>query len=139
MQTRASLRRSFFWGFDQTPQIPGDIGAVPPDISFAEAGGSKIGLICFPPNSADKLDLQATMGEGSLVVHDDDPDMHKSDTVDVGIVISGKVDIALDSGETRTLAPGSCLVMGGVMHAWRNHYDEPCIFAIVVTGAKAAP
>jgi hypothetical protein len=125
----------FFWGFPNTPQLPGDIGGVPADIGFAEKGESKIGLICFPPHSAGKLDLAATMGEGSLVVHDEDPAMHKSDTVDIEIVISGKVDIELESGETRTLVPGSCLIMGGVMHAWKNHYDEACIFAIVVTGA----
>lgn len=124
-----------FWTFPNTPQIPGDIGHPPTDTGFSEKGETRVGVICFPPNSAGKLDLHDAMGEGSLVVSGDDPSMHKSDTVDIEIVISGKIDIVLESGETRTLVPGSCLIMGGVMHAWKNHYDEPCVFAIVVAGA----
>lgn len=61
-------------------------------------------------------ELADAMAEGSLVVHDKDPARHKSDTVDIEIVISGKVDIVLESGETRTLVLGSCLIMGGVLH-----------------------
>lgn len=126
------------WGFKGVPNLPGDIGGVPADTGFAENGETNFGMICFPANSAGKLDLHDAMGEGSLVVAENDSSMHKSDTVDIEIVLSGKIDIVLESGETRTLVPGNCLVMGGVMHAWKNHYDEDCVVAIVVAGASGS-
>ena len=124
----------FFWGSPDIPALPHKIGEVPADVGFPLPGGTKFGLICFPANSAGKLDVS----RGYDVTADVDPSdrgMHRSDTIDYEVIISGKVDIVLDSGEVRTLGPGSCLVMGGVMHAWRNHYDQPCIYAAITVGA----
>jgi quercetin dioxygenase-like cupin family protein len=60
-----------------------------------------------------------------------DDGMHMSDTIDYDVVIQGKVDIVLDSGELRTLSAGSMVVMGGVNHSWQNRYDEPCLMATI--------
>ena len=130
------IETNLVWSFQKVPDLPGYIGGVPSDTGFAEKGETNIGMICFPAHSAGKLDLHDAMGEGSLVVDANDSSMHKSNTVDIEIVISGKIDIVLESGETRTLVPGNCLVMGGVMHAWKNHYGDDCIVAIVVAGAS---
>ncbi|KAK3933630.1 hypothetical protein QBC46DRAFT_432348 [Diplogelasinospora grovesii] len=46
--------------------------------------------------------------------------MHRHETMDYGIVISGQVELILDSGEVRTLRSGDCMVQRGTMHAWRN-------------------
>jgi hypothetical protein len=65
--------------------------------------------------------------------------MHRSDTIDYEVIISGRVDIELGSGEVRTLVSGSCLVMGGAMHAWNNRYDEACLYAAIMVGGAGTP
>lgn len=132
-----AVEAAYVWGFDQVPSLPGDIGTVPTDVSFPPTGGARFGLICFPAHSAGLIDMKADGGASNLDAGST-PGMHRSDTIDFEVVISGKVDIVLESGERRTLGPGSCLVMAGVMHAWENIYDEPCIYAVVVVGAKNA-
>lgn len=125
---------AFFWESKGIPNLPDQIGGIPADISFPLPGGTKFGLVCFPAHSAGKLDLRSH-GPGDLVAQHDDPGMHQSNTIDYEVIISGKVDIVLANGESRTLTPGSCLIMGGVTHAWKNHYDEPCIYAAITVGA----
>jgi hypothetical protein len=122
-----AVESAFFWESAGIPDLPGSIGQTPADISFPLPGGSKFGLVCFPAHSAGKLDLRGH-GPSDLVAAHEDPAMHKSKTIDYEVIISGKIDIVLPNGESRTLTPGSCLVMGGVTHAWKNHYDEPCIY-----------
>jgi quercetin dioxygenase-like cupin family protein len=62
--------------------------------------------------------------------------MHKTDTVDVTVVISGELVLELDDGAEVTLRPGAVVVQNGVRHAWRNRSDEPCLMAIVVMSAE---
>ena len=129
-----AVEAAFFWECPGIPELPGLIGHTPSGISFPLPGGSKFGLVCFPANSAGKLDLR-NHGPGDLVSAHDDPAMHKSNTIDYEVIISGKIDIELPNGECRTLVPGSCLVLAGVTHAWKNRYDEPCVYAAITIGA----
>lgn len=46
--------------------------------------------------------------------------MHRSSSFNYNFVIEGEVEIILDSGETRILKPGDCLVQRDINHAWRN-------------------
>ena len=46
--------------------------------------------------------------------------MHRTVSLDYGIVIEGEVELVLDSGETRSLKPGDIAVQRSTMHAWRN-------------------
>lgn len=125
---------AFVWALDAVPSLPGEIGAAPADLSMPKAGGTKFGIVCYAARSAGKFDPVQRNVIGHEV-HEDG--MHKTDTVDYDLVISGKIDVVLDSGEVRTLRPGSLLVMAGANHAWQNPYDEPCIFAAVNVGAKS--
>lgn len=45
--------------------------------------------------------------------------MHRTLSLDFGIVIAGTVELVLDSGESRLLKPGDIAVQRGTMHAWR--------------------
>lgn len=62
--------------------------------------------------------------------------MHATDTIDYLVIISGEVTLVLEEGEAR-LGPGDMVVDRGVMHAWRNDADAPCIAAVV--NLPAAP
>ncbi|KAL4981032.1 hypothetical protein BDW66DRAFT_2333 [Aspergillus desertorum] len=48
------------------------------------------------------------------------PLMHRTQSLDYGIVIEGEIEMQLDSGETRLLKKGDIAVQRGTMHAWYN-------------------
>jgi len=46
--------------------------------------------------------------------------MHRTQSVDYGIVLEGSVEAVMDSGETRLMGRGDVMVQRATMHAWRN-------------------
>ena len=46
--------------------------------------------------------------------------MHRTQSVDYGIVLEGQVESVLDSGETQVMGRGDVMVQRATMHAWRN-------------------
>lgn len=50
--------------------------------------------------------------------------MHRTVSLDYGIVLEGDIELVLDSGETRRMAVGDVAVQRGTMHAWRNVSDS---------------
>lgn len=46
--------------------------------------------------------------------------MHRTQSLDYGIVIEGEIELHLDSGEVQTLKRGDIAVQRGTMHAWKN-------------------
>ncbi|EHA46825.1 hypothetical protein MCOR27_002437 [Pyricularia oryzae] len=46
--------------------------------------------------------------------------MHRTLSMDYGIVIEGEVELLLDSGDTRPMKRGDVCVQRATMHAWRN-------------------
>jgi hypothetical protein len=49
--------------------------------------------------------------------------MHRTVSLDLGIVLQGEVELVLDSGETKRMLPGDQCMQRGTMHAWRNCSD----------------
>ncbi|KAH6628894.1 hypothetical protein F5144DRAFT_594797 [Chaetomium tenue] len=45
---------------------------------------------------------------------------HRTETLDMGVVVAGQMEVRLDSGEARTLRVGDSIIQRGTMHAWRN-------------------
>lgn len=63
--------------------------------------------------------------------------MHRTSSLDYGIVISGQLELELDDGRKTLLHPGDIVVQRGTMHLWRNPSDsEPCRIVFVLTQAK---
>ncbi|ORY66409.1 uncharacterized protein BCR38DRAFT_390086 [Pseudomassariella vexata] len=46
--------------------------------------------------------------------------MHRTVSLDYGVVLEGEIELVLDSGEVRRLMRGDLAVQRGTMHAWRN-------------------
>jgi quercetin dioxygenase-like cupin family protein len=46
--------------------------------------------------------------------------MHRTATLDYGVVIDGTTELVLDSGEKKLLKKGDVFVQRGTAHAWRN-------------------
>ncbi|KAK1600641.1 cupin domain-containing protein [Colletotrichum navitas] len=72
--------------------------ANPPGIVIP--GGSVMRIVDCPPNSLSP--------------------MHRTVSLDYGVVLEGEVDLVLDSGETRRMRRGDVSVQRGTMHAWKN-------------------
>lgn len=49
-----------------------------------------------------------------------DPQMHRTRSLDYGIMMEGEMELILDSGEVHTVRKGDVVVQRGTMHAWRN-------------------
>jgi quercetin dioxygenase-like cupin family protein len=46
--------------------------------------------------------------------------MHRTVSLDYGVVLEGEIECILDSGEARLLRRGDVCIQRGTMHAWRN-------------------
>lgn len=62
--------------------------------------------------------------------------MHRSATIDFIVIVSGRLELLLDGGNT-TVGPGDCVIQRGTNHGWRVVGSEPCTFVGVAVGAKA--
>jgi hypothetical protein len=63
------------------------------------------------------------------------PRMHRTSTVDFGLILAGEVDLLLDE-ETRHLTVGDVVVMQATNHAWVNRGPEMCRIAFILIDAK---
>lgn len=64
--------------------------------------------------------------------------MHRTETVDYGIVVSGKVWLVLDEGEIE-LAPGDVVVQRGTHHAWSNRTEDMARMVFVLLDGRFPP
>lgn len=63
------------------------------------------------------------------------PRVHRTDSIDYAVVMSGKIDMELDDSVV-TLNAGDVLVQRGTIHNWVNRGTEPCLIAFVLIDAK---
>ena len=64
--------------------------------------------------------------------------MHRTNTVDYLMVISGKIDMELDDS-TVTMEAGDTMVQQGTNHSWINRYDQDCRLVFILMDAKRKP
>ncbi|GAB3114343.1 cupin domain-containing protein [Aestuariicella hydrocarbonica] len=64
--------------------------------------------------------------------------MHRTNSLDYGIVLSGELELELDDGEKTLLHAGDIVVQRGTMHLWRNpSATERCRIVFILTEATA--
>jgi quercetin dioxygenase-like cupin family protein len=62
--------------------------------------------------------------------------MHRTNSIDYGIVLSGQLELEMDDGVRTLLGPGDIVVQRGTMHAWHNPSEtEECRIVWVLTEA----
>ncbi len=107
-------------------------------------GGTVFRIIEYPPDSVrlktlapDSFfpEMGAQAADKAQRRH---PGMHKTNTVDYAIVLSGEIYAVLDESEV-LLRAGDCLVQRGTRHAWSNRTEKPCVIAFVLVAAKPVP
>jgi quercetin dioxygenase-like cupin family protein len=63
------------------------------------------------------------------------PRVHRTDSIDYAIVMSGEIDMELDDSAVH-LKAGDVLVQRGTIHNWVNRGTESCIIAFVLIDAQ---
>ena len=61
--------------------------------------------------------------------------MHKTDTVDYALILSGEIWAVMDTDE-RLMKAGDALIQRGTNHAWANRTEENCTVMFVLSDAK---
>ena len=66
------------------------------------------------------------------------PMMHKTDTLDVIILVKGNVDLLLDDGEATAMKPGDVVIQRATNHALVNRGTETALLVAVLINANGA-
>jgi quercetin dioxygenase-like cupin family protein len=87
-------------------------------------------------------DAGLTLNQGSVIRIVDmlpgkESPMHRTNSIDYGIVLSGEVELELDDGAKRTVRQGGIIIQRGTNHLWRNVTDKPARLAFVLIEAAA--
>ena len=87
-------------------------------------------------------DAGLTLNQGSVIrVVDMLPGkqspMHRTNSIDYGIVMEGEIELELEDGAKRTIGQGGIIVQRGTNHLWRNTSDKVCRIAFVLIEAPA--
>jgi len=110
------------------------------------AGGTRLRFVDIPPDTAEYLATGAgRMKEAFTQIGDaaastvapDSPHplMHRTESVDYGVVIEGEMTLVLDDSEV-LLRPGSVVVQRGTNHAWANRSGRPCRMLFVLVDGQ---
>lgn len=63
------------------------------------------------------------------------PMMHKTDTLDVIVLVKGEVDLLLDDGEAKNLKAGDVVIQRATNHAWVNKGKETALLVSILMNA----
>ena len=111
------------------------------------ANGTRIRVLDIPPDDASFETMSAEeriahfeeIGAGDAVADGGNSErhahMHKTETIDYGIVLSGEIVLIMDEGETLCRA-GDIIIQRGTNHGWANRSDQDCRIAFILIDGK---
>jgi mannose-6-phosphate isomerase-like protein (cupin superfamily) len=111
--------------------------------------GTRMRFVDIPPDTAEFLahgakrmhDAFSQIGDAEAsTVRKDSPHplMHRTESIDYGVVIEGEMTLILDDAEV-VLAPGSVVIQRGTNHAWANRSGRVCRMLFVLVDGAYAP
>lgn len=109
-----------------------------------EPGGASFMILQIAPDSAvtdPRFDgakageeIATSLPDMAAILEPDNPGMHRTATVDYGIVLDGEIYIELDDDAGTALRAGDVVVQIANRHALRNRTDRPATIAFVLVG-----
>ncbi len=104
--------------------------------------GTRIRVMDFPPEgeeihgldeaqARDKFKLMGGAEASQFKAGAPHPLMHRTETVDYGIVLEGEMTLVVDRGET-TIRAGDIVIQRGTNHAWANRSGKNCRMAFIL-------
>ena len=108
--------------------------------------GTRIRFVDIPPDTAEYLengaarmhDAFAQIGNttaSTVKANSPHPLMHRTESVDYGVVIEGEMTLVLDDSEV-LLTTGSVVIQRGTNHAWANRSGRPCRMLFVLVDGE---
>lgn len=138
------------WGWDRLPTLPHN-PAEPyaPASLFPPAGGLRIWAQRMgrgDPGDTESDWRDAAEAVARLQAADppgwtDDPSrpgMHRTDSIDIGVVVAGQVTVEAEDGSSVALSPGDVYIQNGAMHRWRPNPEDPGHVVFILIGAERA-
>lgn len=137
------------WNTSDTPALITNTQTDPtigPVVLPPMKSGTRIRFVDIPPDTEEFLthgkgnmkDMFLKVGdEGASTVKEDSPHplMHRTESVDYGILIEGELTLIVDKGEA-ILKPGSVVVQRGTNHAWANRSGKMCRILFILVGGQ---
>jgi mannose-6-phosphate isomerase-like protein (cupin superfamily) len=113
------------------------------------AQGTRIRFVDIPPDTEEFLQQGAAamksafsqIGDtaaSTVMTNSPHPLMHRTESVDYGVVIEGEMTLVLDDSEV-LLPQGSVVVQRGTNHAWANRSGKPCRMLFVLVDGSYEP
>ncbi len=150
LDTETADRVTNIWGFDTIPHLPLTpehvLGAYERMGIFGPKDSVRVDLQVAPPEKAGATDLDSLMSKidfgtgGGMTQSAHGGAMHRTDTIDLAVVLKGEVEIAYpgEDGQvhTTTAKEGDFFVQNGAFHEFHNRSDDPCVILMVVFGAE---
>jgi Cupin domain len=131
-----------YWNTRETPAIIDHLSGEPPEsrvILTPPSHGTRIRVVDIAPESAEdaSLDTKASTEHFSRISAADaftggrHPMMHRTETIDYGIVLEGEVWLIVDESET-LMRVGDIAIQRGTNHAWVNRSTANCRIAFIL-------
>ncbi len=107
--------------------------------------GSIIRIVDIPPDKDNLSDEDIAVGFAQIgaanatTLKADSPHklMHRTETVDYGMLVAGELWLVLDASETK-LMPGDVVIQRGTNHAWSNRSNETARMVFILLDGKFA-
>ena len=117
VSNRPAASSCVIWTTDTSPaDNSGEIDEAARKVGTTLAGGTVFRVVEFSPGVA--------------------PRVHRTDSIDYAVVLSGEIDMELEKGAEVHLKAGDVLVQRGTVHCWVNRGKVPCVIAFVLVDAK---
>jgi hypothetical protein len=131
-----------YWNTRETPAVIDRLGGEPPEPSVILAPpprGTRIRVVDIAPETAEDAARDpktaaehfARIGAADAFTGGQHPGMHRTETIDYGIVLEGEVTLIVDESETLVRA-GDIAIQRGTNHAWVNRSTANCRIVFVL-------
>ncbi len=134
------------WNTRATPAPIDPASGEPPEdgiILSPPKNGTRIRVLDIPPDDPSLAEMtpeearahfaEIGAGDASSFVGKESRHarMHRTETIDYGIVLEGEIILIMDEGEV-TVGPGDIVVQRGTNHGWANRTDRNCRIAFIL-------
>jgi hypothetical protein len=87
-------------------------------------GATVFTYVVIPPDAEAARGQADTVSASADFNVEDDGRMHRTDTIDYGVLLAGELWLELDDGRQQLLKAGDSFVQNGTRHAWHNRGSE---------------